>query len=204
MRIVTDPACYEELIAKPYALFQYEHKGQLFRVESTPVSLTAANVKSKDGGWFSYRLPKIPYSVLRGIMKFFLHVAQGLQTEVLVRIYYEPMSGSYLLEVPDQMVSPSSVETKDGYLGGLYPVMDIHSHCFFSAFFSGVDNADELSNRLYGVIGSLDKRPQFLLRAGTGGQFVDISCPDDVFGESQDDTDWFGYLVKCMDRIHKL
>ena len=45
-----------------------------------------------------------------------------------------------------------------------------------------MDNADEKGTRLYGVIGNLDTNPQFMLRAGSGGFFVEIDV-DDIFGE---------------------
>ena len=84
--------------------------------------------------------------------------------------------------------------------------MDIHSHCYYPAFFSETDNKDEKGNRIYGVIGSLDKRPQLLLRAGTGGCFVEISDVGKIFdtdvGSSED---WYGIMKSQMkEKIHPI
>lgn len=198
--VVTDFAQYEELTRRPYSLFTYTDEKGVYRVESTPVSLTAAEIHGGEG-WYEYRLPKIPQNILRDIVRFFLLVAQTEHTEVLVRVFYDPNKNAYGLQLPDQIVTGASIVTDEGYPDGMYPVLDIHSHCFYPAFFSAVDNDDEKSNRLYGVVGLLHQRPQFLLRAGTGGQFVELESLQDVFAD-WDDTDWYEYLLGQMEHIH--
>lgn len=204
MKVVTDPKEYSELVRKPYALFEYK-MDRMYRVESTPVGLFVAAKNNSGDGWFQYRLPKMPAGILKAIMRFFRHIAEDLHTEVLVRVYFDPISNSYLLEVPKQEVTAHSVETKDALLEGIYPVMDIHSHCEYSAFFSYIDDRDEAGNRLYGVIGDNLERPQFRLRAGTGGCFVELEKPYDVFDmDDIDGEEWFDYLSDRMCQIRKL
>ena len=62
-------------------------------------------------------------------------------------------------------------------------VIEIHSHNVMSAFWSGVDDADELNapGALFGVMGRLDReRPQMLCRAVMKGLSAAID-PADLF-----------------------
>jgi PRTRC genetic system protein A len=188
-----------------YELFNYISESRTYRVESSPVSFIQATKGDPEAGTYEYRLPKIPGSILKDIVSFFILVGQTYQTEVLVRIYWDPEKREYFLELPDQGVTPSSVTTSDPLLYDMYPVMDIHSHCHFDAFFSSVDNQDEVGSRLYGVVGTVHDRPQFLLRAGTGGNFVSIHDPGQVFALDEETRDWYEELsAKMEDKVHPL
>ena len=58
------------------------------------------------------------------------------------------------------------------------------SHVYMSNFFSGTDSADEISARIFGVIGRLDQEGLHMcVRAGKGGSFVDLQV-EDVFDMS--------------------
>lgn len=195
----------KKINSSEYELFQYMKDGVIYRVESTPVSVTAAGMKG-EGGWFSYHLPKIPAYIMLGIYRFFARIAHSSNTEVLVRLYYDYEKKKYILEVPEQHVTPSSVSTDTILLQGVWPVADFHSHGSYEAFFSSVDNQDELGNRIYGVIGSLHaKRPSFCLRAGTGGCFVNILANDifDLDNHNESNVECiFNYLMEHSEYVH--
>lgn len=204
---VVDEVEYKKRIQQPYALFNLVLSEDIrYRVESTPVSLTAAKIGGYDGGWYKYRLPKMPMGILKSLYCFFSDVAEKFKTEVLVRVYYDPSAEKYVLEVPEQKTAPGLVVTDQGLIPQYWPVMDIHSHCYYPAFFSETDNKDEKGNRIYGVIGSLDKRPQLLLRAGTGGCYVKISDVGKIFDENVSPSeDWYGIMKSQMkEKIHPI
>jgi len=86
--------------------------------------------------------------------------------------------GSYHLESPVQ----------EGKAGGVSyerlpgTVLDIHSHGFLGAFFSGTDDRDEQGLGLYMVVGKLDMLlPDVELRVGLYGYFAPIRM-EEVFG----------------------
>ena len=83
----------------------------------------------------------------------------------------------YRLTAPFQERSEASV--KYHTLPSL--IMDIHSHGYFEAFFSGTDNKDEQGLRFYMVVGRLDTLlPEVELRLGAYGYFVPLGI-EDVF-----------------------
>lgn len=204
LKMVTDEKELEALKNSGcYELFNYMDEQRLYRVESTPVSFIKASKENPEAGTYEYRLPKIPGSILKSIVDFIMLVEKTYGTEVLVRIYWDPDKEEYLFELPEQEVSPSSVMTREPLMDGVYPIMDIHSHCHYDAFFSVVDNADEVGSRLYGVVGSVHNDPQFLLRAGTGGCFVNIDDASVVFDLAKDESDWCELLSSQMEeKIH--
>lgn len=207
LKMVTDAEELEALRNSGcYELFRYMDAQRLYRVESTPVSFIKASKGYPEAGTYEYRLPKIPGNILKNIVNFFMLVEKTYETEVLVRIYWDPEIQQYFLELPEQEVSPASVNTKMPLMDEMYPVMDIHSHCHYEAFFSRVDDTDEVGSRLYGVVGSVHKEPQFLLRAGTGGCFVTLNDASSVFDlEAEDETDWYETLASQMDeKIHMM
>lgn len=179
--------------------FHYVEDGTVYRVETTPVSLTVANDSGE--GTYIYRLPKMPGNLLRDIYEFFKLVAIEHATEVLVRVYYDDAESQYVVEVPRQQVTGSSVHTDEPLNCALWPVMDIHSHCAYDAFYSATDNADEIGNRIYGVIGKVISNPTMLLRAGTGGKRVMIR-EEDVFDLNEHDgRDYYQELLEEYNHV---
>lgn len=64
---------------------------------------------------------------------------------------------------------------------GTVPICSIHSHNVMPAFFSCIDNRDEVLPGIYGVVGNLDKEvPSMEFRISTGEEFFPISA-DDLF-----------------------
>ena len=120
-------------------------------------------------------LPKIPYAILAEIVAFFK--SRG-ETEAMANIYWSSDEQRYIVHVPEQTVSKSSVETTllDIDDEKFLLVMELHSHNTMEAKFSCADDSDETATRLYTVIGRLDKIfPDIVTRVSVGGKFVEIA-----------------------------
>jgi proteasome lid subunit RPN8/RPN11 len=158
-------------------------------------------------------IPKIPISILKGIYLFFNYISDEYETEVRVQVFFDPNRKMYEVYLPNQEVTSASIYTLDAEYAymqktGYWPVLDIHSHCRYPAIFSATDNNYEKGSWIYGVIGSLGRFPQLLLRAGSGGYYVPI-CERDVFDLSaaSDDsmcTQVYEKLVGQQDRLQKM
>lgn len=183
-------------------LLRMKEQSQTFRVESTEVSLTVAAMEEAyaASGIYQLRLPKMSGKLYDKIDGFFRYIADIYGTEVLVRIFWNRKKKEYEIELPEQSVSPSSVQEesddKDGVLRkpDCIAVAEFHSHCFYKAFFSSVDNEDELGNKIYGVLGDYSKtESNSILRAGTGGKYVYLQKKDIFTDEraSQEEIDRF-------------
>ena len=151
------------------------------RVETTPLGsfkgTTDINgdVTSLD---FKFSLPPIPYSILAEIIAIF---RADLGKENIVQIYWNKEKG-YYLQQPDYEATKQRVRY-------LLPrnrdvlVMTVHSHNTMKAFFSPIDDEDELYTGLFGVIGRLDRNIDMTFRAGMEGCFKKISAGS-LFGEA--------------------
>jgi len=83
--------------------------------------------------------------------------------------------GQYKVSHPVQDISGGGVkyEVMEG------TVLDIHSHGSMGAWFSSVDNADELGLKLYGVVGEVHTMlPDSLWRVGIYGYFCPLEIGD--------------------------
>jgi len=84
----------------------------------------------------------------------------------------------YHLKVPEQEREAASVR----YFTESDVVLDLHSHGMMSAFFSGTDDSDEQSLRLYMVVGKVNRLiPEMELRVGVYGYFAPMETKE-VFG----------------------
>lgn len=106
---------------------------------------------------FTLRLPKIPANIYNKIVSLFKKYAQLYNVECLARIFWDINEEKYNLVIPSQHASLTSVyplqQEYDDWLISHIPVLEVHSHGIaFSAFFSSVDDADEIMrNQMYGV-----------------------------------------------------
>lgn len=190
-----------------YTLLHYEGtlNGELrsFRVEATPVSLTAAPTDGEGGGVYEYRFPTIPGRMFDKVHFFFKAFSTIHNTEVMLRLFYNMNTHKYFFELPRQFVNRASVHAE--YDNGLQlnrdliHIADFHSHNCYPAFFSSIDNSDEKGNKLYGVFGPYieDAETDFLLRAGTGGYFVPVQ-KESVFGSDRASNE---QLVEFCDKF---
>lgn len=116
----------------------------------------ALMIKGTKVGFF-LRTPKIPGSIYNKIVSLFRKVAQIYNVECLARVFYDINEHKYNLVIPHQSASIASVkpvhQEYDDWLLTHIPVLEVHSHGIeFDAFFSSIDDADELKrHNLYGV-----------------------------------------------------
>lgn len=143
----------------------------------------------EDGFGESFRLKfgKIPIQHFKQIMEFFQDICNANDHEVYAQIFWDPKEKRYWNHVPYQKVSKARVEysrneeiEKTNIL-----VLEIHSHNSMSAYFSGTDNDDEKADRIFGVVGKLDKaRPEVLLSYVCSGKRVIVKT-EDVFEDHE-------------------
>ncbi len=135
---------------------------------------------------FNYKLPKLPKSMLLAIVEFFRDIMRKMRgSEVMVQIWWDKEKEEYSLYVPEQKVSGATIDfqhSKDLQEDeNKVWVLDIHSHNTMGAFFSGTDSSDEVSTRVFGVIGTIsDKGFSSVWRAGVNGKFQSLK-PEDIW-----------------------
>ena len=156
---------------------------------------------------FTPGLPFIPYELFEQIVSLFRYFLPSNMTkppmEVLVQVYWDSIEERYFVHVPEQTVTPvrisatvdaEDLQDEDRYL--LYA--DIHSHNVMAPKFSATDDADERANRIYMVVGHLDRYyPEVTARVCNGGHFLPID-PNEVLEtrpRPMFPDDW-------LDRIH--
>lgn len=89
-------------------------------------------------------IPKIPELLVKRVYTFLLEVYDRFKSEAVVMLFYNKNSKEFLIRVPNQEVSHSSVKcsykiTIPNYLS----IGTIHSHSDFGAFHSATDKSDE-------------------------------------------------------------
>lgn len=133
---------------------------------------------------FELALPKIPYGIILGISEFYKKImGSHAGAEAMVQIWWNRKKEEYFTYVPVQKVGAASVRFDHSEElqndSNVIWVMDTHSHNTMNAFFSGGDNADEKSTRIFGVLGKLNTDNwESKWRAGCNGQYVDLSMED--------------------------
>ena len=136
------------------------------------------------------RYGKIPAALYWQIVSFFKEICNDSGDEVYVQTFWNPATNAYENHVPKQIVSGASVRyERDQDLEARCPlVVETHSHNNMSAFFSGVDNADEKSDRFFGVLGKLGSHsPEVLYSFLCGGVRTNIPVSD-IFDMGYPDT----------------
>lgn len=125
---------------------------------------------------FDLDIPRMPTSILWEAIAFFREIYFRMGTESMVRVIYDAHAGRYSTECPIQTVTPTSISFARRRLPPHQVVVaDIHSHAGMKAGFSSVDDADEIADRFYGVIGDLDSAiPQISFRIAMGGEHMRV------------------------------
>ena len=133
---------------------------------------------------FTPALPPIPYAIFEQVVSLFrLFMFQwkdGGPSEALAHIYWDKQEQRYFVSVPKQIVSKARVDAvldneelfdTDRFIH----YADIHSHNTMEARFSATDDRDERANRVYIVVGRLDRYyPEISVRVCNGGNFLPI------------------------------
>jgi PRTRC genetic system protein A len=125
---------------------------------------------------FELCIPRMPTAVLWEAIAFFRSIYSFMGTESVVRVIYDRKRGGFETECPKQTVGRVRVRFEKRPLPRhKLLVAEIHSHAGFDARFSGTDDADELGDRFYGVIGRLDEAfPEVAFRLSVGGKKIRI------------------------------
>ncbi len=132
---------------------------------------------------FEPALPRIPYSLMAQAISLFRSLMDdgkdGPPLEALVHIYWDRVKQQFFLHVPHQYVGKMSVDAvlDDDALNDERYIhyADLHSHNDMPAKFSLVDDKDERANRVYMVMGRLDRYfPELSVRICNGGHFCAI------------------------------
>ena len=136
-----------------------------------------------NGNKLALDLPKMPESIYWQIRKMFTDISQEMgEAEAFVQVYYDLVNKHYVVHVPEQEVSKSSVKyDATQNLSVQDPerfvfVYEVHSHNTMGAFWSGTDNADEKETRFFGVLGELDQEEiGEKYRTNILGEYVDLT-----------------------------
>lgn len=136
-----------------------------------------------DGNELQYKpkIGKIPYEIVEETFKYF---RQMLPNEALVRVLYDGNTNKFsLCKMDNASLNATSVmwDDSESIASTQSVVLEMHSHNTMNAFFSEVDNHDEVLPMLYGVMGALNTRfPQLYVRAGSSGRFKNLNY-EEVF-----------------------
>lgn len=132
---------------------------------------------------FTPALPRIPYTLMEQAISLFRCLMDngkdGHPLEALVHIYWDKVKQEFFLRVPKQTVGKEYVNAvlDEDHLNDERYIhyADLHSHNNMPAEFSPVDDRDERANRVYMVMGRLDRYfPELSVRICNGGHFCDI------------------------------
>lgn len=133
---------------------------------------------------YESKVPKIPETIYNQMVDYF---REDLTKEAIVRILYNKETDDYIMvkgggEKDKAYLSYDFSEMRPLVSAGYQQVCEIHSHNTMPAFFSRIDDKDELETMgVFGVMGNLDTdTPSFLLRAccdGVGTKFA----PQELF-----------------------
>lgn len=149
-------------------------------------------------------LPLIPRSLIEKIISFFRSfMANNIEYEALVHIYWDKEQEEYRVIVPKQRVSKSDIyaDLRESILPPERYIhyADVHSHNSMAARFSVTDDRDETATRLYFVIGKLDRfYPGISARFSCGGTYQEID-PALVLESIEEEfpTEWLDNVERC-------
>ena len=148
----------------------------------TPVSEVAVRGLPTLKAGVTLKVPKLPRSLLDTIIDNArtVRTESGQLLEALYRVRVE--NGRYSLSMPDQVATPTSVQTE--VKKSVSCLLEIHSHGKMPAFFSPQDDKDEQGLGLFGVAGKLEGDPTVIFRVSVYGYFMGVST-ETLFGERQ-------------------
>ncbi len=130
---------------------------------------------------FERRAPLIPKAILDGVKSFF---RKDLSKEACCRIYYDTTTGEYSIQEAKGSYTKAFADylyeaDEDVMKGKKIHVMDIHSHNTMPAYFSSIDNRDDIYPGVFAVFGNLDKEePSVKIRVGADGLFEEMEVSD--------------------------
>lgn len=137
---------------------------------------------------FKMNLPKIPANLFAQLLMFFYDYA-CFEVEVMGVFYWDSENERYVLDVPQQEVSKTRIDASySDFPQHFIKVAEIHSHNTMKAWFSDIDDEDEMGTMLYGVVGNIRKGNNQIVfdmctRAGVAGKFIPLEPETIIEGE---------------------
>jgi len=114
-----------------------------------------------------FKLPRIPGQLLREALA---DARQNIELEFMYQFRFDPTGHLWTVTRPEQDQARAHVCYSYDPAG---IVVDLHSHNVMPAFFSPVDDRDELGGRFYAVMGHLEQEtPELILRLGMYGHWL--------------------------------
>lgn len=124
-------------------------------------------------------VPRIPARWLRAVLDHAQCAGRGggilRPVEQMYHFHWCDGAG-WRVAVPKQNASAGHVGYRGGHEAGV--VLDLHSHHGMAAYFSEVDDRDELGCRYYAVIGRIYDRPEIRVRLGIYGDRVEVPATE--------------------------
>lgn len=182
----------------------FDEGGIHYRISNTPFMQIRAATDGSGQGEMTWKMSKIPYRMLRSMCSFFQKVYCTYGTESLVNILWNPDKEAYFLYVPQQEVTPSSVDywNDNDIQKHMWTVGTFHSHGMYNPYFSVTDDENEKADGIYGVTGNFDfPVPRMKMRAGTGGHYITIHTFD-VFDKNTGERAEDLWTAKNLSAIH--
>ena len=117
-------------------------------------------------------MPRVPRVLMDRILQA---SKENLPNEILFWFNFDHDQQVWNLDVPLQFCRPASVFPMDKADPlGIKALIDLHSHAQLDPFFSRTDNKDELSFRIFAVIGKVNEQPEIRVRVGVYGNYWNI------------------------------
>lgn len=186
---------WDDLVARPTLRNLLVGCDGLYEVRITPVGIFKVRITNEQtigaeivSEGVDLLLPLIPADLFLAIRDFFARFALLDESlEALARIYHDGQK--YFVHIPHQVVTHDSVDVLD-YREDLEVaarntlVMELHSHNVMGAYFSDIDNRDEVATGLYCVWGDLDQlaenKASLAFRFSCGGRYRKLNIMDYV------------------------
>jgi len=164
----------------PSRIFQYVIGGQgvflLARSSSLEVLLPIAECRlpglADVSPYVRCTHPPVPAALLLEIVER-ARAARGEHDQWLEMLFYLTWeNGAWQLHIPEQVQSPGSVRAAELSPAYVDAIVEGHSHHTMAAYFSRIDDGDELLNggfRVYFVLGRIDTHPEIRVRVCVHG-----------------------------------
>ncbi len=117
-------------------------------------------------------MPRVPAILMHHVLQA---SRENLPNELLFWFNLDHSRQVWNLDAPFQICTPTSAVPLDRSDPlGIKALIDLHSHALLDPFFSRTDNRDELSFRIFAVIGRLSEQPLIQVRVGVYGNYWNI------------------------------
>lgn len=142
----------------------------------THINLQSINIRGLDSVDIISPVIELKYGKIPDILlKKIIDLVKG-DNEQFFQIYFDMGKKEYALFVPEQKGDPEAVTYSSSQRN---VVAEFHTHPNMKAFFSDIDDRDELGFKIYGVLGTKKGRvEEIIIRVGVYGYFQYIYMKD--------------------------